>query len=160
MRSGPGLGAVAHFLDRVVFCLFAEDVNLLPDRIFTRIVENAGAIPPSLASLGQLFAAMAKGGEFGLEIIRYSTATCSITPGAGVDGRGNRSGSRDTSGLDWSAVDPSIFGTLFERGLDPAKRSQLGAHYTSQEDIEMLVEPSSCDLPPGVGRVRRPSTTC
>jgi type II restriction/modification system DNA methylase subunit YeeA len=38
-------------------------------------------------------------------------------------------------------VDPSIFGTLFERGLDPAKRSQLGAHYTSRADIETLVEP-------------------
>ncbi|MEO8275139.1 MAG: DNA methyltransferase [Thermoanaerobaculia bacterium] len=43
--------------------------------------------------------------------------------------------------LDWSAIDPSIFGTLFERGLDPAKRAQLGAHYTSREDIETLVEP-------------------
>jgi len=43
--------------------------------------------------------------------------------------------------LDWSAVDPSVFGTLFERGLDPAKRSQLGAQYTSREDIETLIEP-------------------
>jgi hypothetical protein len=36
---------------------------------------------------------------------------------------------------DWAAIDPSIFGTLFERGHDPAKRSQLGAHYTSRDDI-------------------------
>lgn len=43
--------------------------------------------------------------------------------------------------MDWSAVDPLIFGTLFERGMDPAKRSQLGAHYLSREDIETLVEP-------------------
>ena len=43
--------------------------------------------------------------------------------------------------LDWSAIDPSILGTLFERGLDPDKRSQLGAHYTSREDIETIVEP-------------------
>ena len=42
--------------------------------------------------------------------------------------------------LDWSAVDPSIFGTLFERGLDPAKRSQLGAHFTGREDIELVVD--------------------
>jgi len=42
---------------------------------------------------------------------------------------------------DWSAVEPSIFGTLFERSLDPGKRSQLGAHYTSKEDIALLVEP-------------------
>ena len=44
------------------------------------------------------------------------------------------------SELDWSSVDPSIFGTLFERGLDPAKRSQLGAHFTSRADIELVVD--------------------
>jgi len=43
--------------------------------------------------------------------------------------------------LDWSQVEPAIFGTLFERSLDPAKRSQLGAHYTSREDILRIVEP-------------------
>ncbi|MHB9102869.1 MAG: hypothetical protein ACYC2E_15345 [Sulfuricella sp.] len=30
--------------------------------------------------------------------------------------------------MDWSAIEPPIFGTLFERGLDPGKRSQLGVH--------------------------------
>ena len=40
---------------------------------------------------------------------------------------------------DGASVEPSIFGTLFERSLDPSKRSQLGAHYTSQKDIETLV---------------------
>jgi hypothetical protein len=34
---------------------------------------------------------------------------------------------------DWTNVEPSTFGTLFERTLDPAKRSQIGAHYTSKE---------------------------
>ena len=43
--------------------------------------------------------------------------------------------------MDWAAIDPSIFGTLFERALDPDKRSQLGAHYTSREDIETIVDP-------------------
>ena len=47
----------------------------------------------------------------------------------------------DIDALDWSAIKPSIFGTLFERGLDPSKRSQLGAHYTSEEDILLIVEP-------------------
>ena len=42
---------------------------------------------------------------------------------------------------DWSDVEPAVFGTLFERGLDPDKRSQIGAHFTSREDIETLVEP-------------------
>ena len=45
------------------------------------------------------------------------------------------------AGADWGAIEPSIFGTLFERSLDPDKRSQLGAHYTSKEDILLIVEP-------------------
>jgi len=43
--------------------------------------------------------------------------------------------------LDWGRIEPAIFGTLFERGLDPAQRTQLGAHYTSRDDIWRLVEP-------------------
>ena len=43
--------------------------------------------------------------------------------------------------LNWRAIEPSIFGTLFERSLDPNKRAQLGAHYTSRQDIELIVEP-------------------
>ena len=43
--------------------------------------------------------------------------------------------------LDWSEIDPSILGTLFERGLDPAKRGQLGAHYTDRDKIMLIVEP-------------------
>ncbi|MCY3978694.1 MAG: N-6 DNA methylase [Chloroflexi bacterium] len=43
--------------------------------------------------------------------------------------------------LNWASIEPSIFGTLFERSLDPAKRSQLGAHYTSRDDILLIVEP-------------------
>jgi len=45
------------------------------------------------------------------------------------------------SQLDWSSIEPSILGTLFERSLDPAKRAQLGAHYTSRDDILLIVEP-------------------
>ena len=48
---------------------------------------------------------------------------------------------RIASGLNWSAIDPSIFGTLFERGLDPSKRSQLGAHYTDPATILRIVKP-------------------
>ena len=43
--------------------------------------------------------------------------------------------------LRWSSVEPSVLGTLFVRSLDPDKRSQIGAHYTSKEDILLIVEP-------------------
>ena len=48
---------------------------------------------------------------------------------------------REAAARDWAEIDPSIFGTLFERGLDPDKRSQLGAHYTNREKIELLIDP-------------------
>ena len=47
----------------------------------------------------------------------------------------------DAGGLDWSQIDPTIFGTLFERFLDPEKRGQIGAHYTDPDKIMMIVEP-------------------
>jgi type II restriction/modification system DNA methylase subunit YeeA len=43
--------------------------------------------------------------------------------------------------LDWRAIDPTIFGTLFERGLDPTNRAQLGAHYTDVATINKLIDP-------------------
>ena len=48
---------------------------------------------------------------------------------------------REAARTNWRNVDASIFGTLFERALDPDKRSQLGAHYTSRQDIQDLLEP-------------------
>ena len=45
------------------------------------------------------------------------------------------------SGLDWSSIDPSILGTLFERGLNPDKSSQLGAHYADRDKINRIIDP-------------------
>lgn len=52
---------------------------------------------------------------------------------------------RRAAARDWSQIDPSILGTLFERGLDPAKRSQLGAHYTDRAKIMLIVQPTIID---------------
>ena len=41
----------------------------------------------------------------------------------------------------WRDIEPSIFGTLFERALDASNRAQMGAHYTGADDIELVVEP-------------------
>ena len=56
----------------------------------------------------------------------------------GIDARIVLSAAR----LNWADVDPSIFGSLFERALDiEGRRAELGAHYTSREDIETIVRP-------------------
>ena len=140
-KRGLDSAEVAHFLDRVVFCLFAEDIGLLPNQIFTRITEKSGGDPAKFARfIAQLFEAMATGGEFGLETIRHFNGN--LFDGATVPDLTADEVTRITASarLDWSAVEPSIFGTLFERGLDPAKRSQLGAHFTGKEDIDVLVD--------------------
>jgi hypothetical protein len=140
---GRGLdpAAVAHFLDRIVFCLFAEDAGLLPDMVFSRMLEKAGGDPARFGkTLAMLFEAMATGGDFGLETIRHFNGSLfddRTVPDLAPDDVKRFSAA---SSLDWSAVDPSIFGTLFERGLDPAKRAQLGAHFTGMADIELVVD--------------------
>ena len=140
-KRGLDSAETAHFLDRVVFCLFAEDIGLLPNQIFTRITEKSGGDPAKFARfIAQLFEAMAKGGEFGLETILHFNGN--LFDGATVPDLTADEVNRITASarLDWSSVEPSIFGTLFERGLDPAKRSQLGAHFTGKEDIDVLVD--------------------
>lgn len=133
---------VARFLDRVVFCLFAEDVGLLPERIFTRVIENTRRDPARFrATVGGLFTAMATGGDFGADRIAHFDGDVFRDAEALEVTADELEMLAGVTALDWSAIDPSIFGTLFERALDPDKRSQLGAHYTSREDIETLVEP-------------------
>jgi len=140
-RRGLDPAAVAHFLDRIVFCQFAEDTGLLPDKVFSRILEKSGRDPERFGLfLGQLFQAMSTGGYFGLETIRHFNGSLFDDPAVLPLDAPDIERMAASAALDWSAVDPSIFGTLFERGLDPAKRSQLGAHFTSRADIELVVD--------------------
>jgi len=139
---GEDPAAVARFLDRIVFCLFAEDIAYLPEALFSRLLEKTKRDPSRFQKMvTELFAAMATGGDFGMDTIRHFNGTLFMdSPVLALD-EDELAILAQTASLDWSAVDPSIFGTLFERGLDPGKRAQLGAHYTSREDIEAIVEP-------------------
>jgi type II restriction/modification system DNA methylase subunit YeeA len=135
--------AVAHFLMRLLFCLFADSIGLLPDHLFRQLIELNRATPARFTSkLRQLFAAMStSGNSFGVHDIHWFNgglfADDSVFDLTSVD----MGTLRAAAALDWSNVEPAIFGTLFERSLDPGKRSQLGAHYTSKQDILLIVEP-------------------
>jgi type II restriction/modification system DNA methylase subunit YeeA len=141
-KRGHEAQTVAHFLNQCLFCLFAEDAELLPGKLFERLLDKSQTDPAKLSSrFEELFKAMRKGGDFALEDIHWfngglfekvevlplETAEIKIL--------------HEASKLDWSGIEPSIFGTLFERGLDPKKRSQLGAHYTDQQSILRIINP-------------------
>jgi len=135
--------AVAHFLNKLLFCMFAEDAGLLPSGLLRRLAAAASTEPEIFTEgISDLFRKMSdKGGLFGAELIQWFN-------GGLFDGADVLPFTLEevklidkVSRLDLSQVEPAIFGTLFERGLDPSKRSQLGAHYTDRESIFRLIEP-------------------
>ncbi len=134
--------AVAHFVNRLVFCMFAEDAGLLPGNMFTRMLEQARKRPDEFADLARdLFGAMSAGGRVGFEAVAWFNGGLFDDDTALPLDREGIETALDAAALDWSEIDPSILGTLFERGLDPDKRAQLGAHYTDRDKIMMIVEP-------------------
>ena len=133
---------VAHFVNRLVFCMFAEDVGLLPDQMFRRMLDQARLRPERFAGMARsLFAAMKDGGAVGFEEVAWFNGGLFDDDRALPLDRPQVNAVREAAGLDWSEIDPSILGTLFERGLDPDRRSQLGAHYTDRDKIMQVVEP-------------------
>jgi type II restriction/modification system DNA methylase subunit YeeA len=141
-KRGETPQVVAHFLIRLIFCLFAEDIGLLPEKLFPRLLDQTRRNPRDFASvLSQLFGVMQNGGFFGPErILHFNGGLFDNNHVLELDSDALEIIAK-IDALDWGQMEPSIFGTLFERGLDPAKRSQLGAHYTSKDDILLIVEP-------------------
>ncbi len=134
---------VAHFLDRILFCLFAEDAGLLPKGILSRLsAASKGRSDTFTRALAGLFATMSEGGGlFGTEDVEWFNGglfdSADVIPLTGTE----IGTLLEVSKLNWALIEPAIFGTLFERGLDPAQRAQLGAHYTDRDAIWGLVEP-------------------
>jgi len=134
--------AVAHFLDRLLFAMFAEDAGILPKNLIERLSRLTKDAAEFSAALHDVFGKMAKGGGlFGLERIEWFNGGLFDNAEVIELGAVEISTIGRVSKLDWSQIEPAIFGTLFERGLDPDQRAQLGAHYTDRASILRLVEP-------------------
>ena len=134
---------VAHFVNRLVFCMFAEDVELLPNGMFKKMLQASLRDPARFQeNARRLFRAMAKqGGKVGYDPIEwFNGGLFDDDEALQLEATDIRT-ALNAAEQDWSNIDPSIMGTLFERGLDPSKRSQLGAHYTDPEKIMMIVNP-------------------
>lgn len=135
---------VAHFLNRLIFCMFAEDAGLLPNKLFSRMMGAVEKQPDAAAGqMRDLFAKMHKGGFFGEHKIDWFNGGLfdgeDVLPLEVID---LKEIAKTADEHDWSEIDPAIFGTLFEQALKATReRPALGAHYTDREKILKIVDP-------------------
>lgn len=137
--------AVAAFLIRCLFCMFAEDVSLIPPGGFHDILERSAADPRLFQPLVQdLWKAMNDGSvsvALGQQLRRFNGKLFANPVALPLTGP-QIAILREASAYEWSLVEPAIFGTLLERALVPGERQMLGAHYTPRAYVERLVLPT------------------
>lgn len=134
---------VSSFLMRMIFTMFAEDVGLIPEGKFRGALEAMEGRPEAFVpTIKDLWNAMAKGGfsvALGEKIRHFNGGLFEDVEVLPVTAEQLKLFAK-AAGRDWSAVEPSIFGTLVERALNPSERHKLGAHYTPRAYVERLVE--------------------
>ena len=136
---------VAEFLMRCLFTMFAEDVKLIPEKGFHKLLGQMKDTPEHfVAALESLWSVMDAGGY-----APHLNATLKKFNGSLFKTRAALPLDREdihelwiAAGKDWSDVEPAIFGTLLERALDARERAKLGAHYTPRAYVERLVVPT------------------
>jgi type II restriction/modification system DNA methylase subunit YeeA len=116
---------------------------MLPKGVFSRLAEQTRGRPHFFGdALGQMFERMAHGGGmFGAKEVPWFNGGLFDSADVLPLTEAEIGTLLEVGRLNWALIEPAIFGTLFERGLDPGRRAQLGAHYTAREQIWQLVEP-------------------
>lgn len=143
------------YLVRLLFCLFAEDTGIFDKRLFQDYIENRTHDDGSdLAHhLGALFFVLNTATERRLTNLDEDLAAFpyvngklfeEMLPPASFDAA-MRNALLDLCALDWSLISPAIFGSLFQSIMDDTARRNLGAHYTSEENILKLIKPLFLD---------------
>src|SRR5690625_1602404 len=141
------------FLARLLFCFFAEDTGIFPEEnMFTEILANHTREDGSDVKdfLGKLFDKLnsktGKGFPHYLDSFPYVNGglfreeiSC---PGFS---RKSRKMLIQAGELDWSEINPDIFGSMIQAVADPGERNNLGMHYTSVENILKVIKPLFLD---------------
>ena len=143
-QAGHAPEAVAKFLMRCLFTMFAEDIKLIKDDSFTTALGKTWVHHPEKFErhVVAFWQAMDQGGTFGdADLLRFNGGLFHA-PSALPLTRAQLEELLRAAKRNWSAVEPSIFGTLLERALDERKRAELGAHFTPRAYIERLVIPT------------------
>ena len=153
-------------LVRLLFCLFAEDTGIFqPASAFRMWLEERTApdgsdLGPQLALLFQVLNTPedSRGKALDEQLAAFPYVNGRLfeeaLPIASFDAA-MRDALLECCGLDWSSISPAIFGALFQSIMDDKARRNLGAHYTSDENILKLVKPLFLDeLWAEFGRIR------
>ncbi|MER2510860.1 MAG: DNA methyltransferase [Nitrosomonas ureae] len=149
--------ALEVYLVRLLFCLFAEDTGIFERTQFTEFIEqqtreDGSDLAPQLAQLFDVLntpeAARLKNLDDTLTRFPYINGKLfeERLPFASFDSH-MRAALLYCCALDWSGISPAIFGSLFQNIMDatPNARRNLGAHYTTEENILKLIRPLFLD---------------
>ncbi|MEN1956087.1 class I SAM-dependent DNA methyltransferase [Luteimonas changyuni] len=144
-HAGHDPEAVAQFLMRCLFTMFAEDVRLLPhDSLRDLLARHAEQPDVAMRMLAQLWRDMDAGGFSAVlagNVLRFNGKLFKQPDTLPLD-RAQLDLLLEAAHADWKHVEPAIFGTLLERALSPRDRHKLGAHYTPRAYVERLVLPT------------------
>ncbi len=139
------------FFSRLLFCYFAEDTNIFEEHQFSHAIESHTKTDGSdLDSyLNRLFWALNTPKDKRGDIPHYLNAFPYVNGGLFREeipcpkftskSRQLLIDSGDSN--DWSAINPDIFGSMFQAVISPEHRGGLGAHYTSVPNIMKVIEP-------------------
>lgn len=143
--SGHEPELVAKFLMRCIFTMFAEDIGLLQDKVFTQYLERQWIHDPTSFKDGieELWAAMNAGKRFYVlgKLLRFNGGLFADPIALELSSQQLRVLVKAAK-HDWSEVEPAIFGTLIEQALNPTERHRLGAHFTPAAYVRRLVRPT------------------
>ncbi len=149
-----GIEHTSLFLMRVLFCMFAEDVELLPKGSFTRFLDEARGKSDIWWSRGlhALWESMNQADEhnrfwsYGDAIVRHFNGNLFSSARVYDLPQEFKGELFEAARRDWRAVEPAIFGTLLEQVLTPGERARLGAHYTPRPYVQRLVNATIGDV--------------
>lgn len=137
------------FLSRILFCYFAEDTGIFPAKLFTNHIgshtaedggdlddylsrafdvmnqESRKGVPEYLADFPYV-----NGGLFAdkFPVPKFNRKSRAMLIECGAD-------------LNWSEINPDIFGSMIQAVVDPSQRGNMGMHYTSVPNIMKVIEP-------------------
>lgn len=137
--------AVAQFLMRCLFTMFAEDVKLLPTDSFRDLLQRHADTPDvAMRMVAELWKDMDGGGfsaALACDVLRFNGKLFKQPNTLPLD-KAQVGLLIEAAGAKWEHVEPAIFGTLLERALSASERHKLGAHYTPRAYVERLVLPT------------------